>query len=68
MFGLVSLYLSFVPALFAYCLLWYQLTIVHIGASVPFGYIHLSVFSPLMLIFIYAVIFILFFIKTARPH
>jgi competence protein ComEC len=64
MFGLVSLYLSFIPGVFAHCLLWYQLTIVHIGSSVPFGYINLSAFSPMVLIAIYLVIFsTLFFSK-----
>ncbi|MSU45507.1 MAG: ComEC family competence protein [Candidatus Zambryskibacteria bacterium] len=57
LFGLVSLYLSFIPAFFTYIFLWYQLTIIHIGASVPFGAVSLPVFSPIILIFIYSVIF-----------
>lgn len=56
-FGLVSLYLSFIPAFFAYCLLWYQLTIVHIGSSIPFGAITLPAFSPIVLVLIYVGIF-----------
>jgi len=62
--GLISLYLSFVPAFFAYILLWYQLTVVHIGASLPFGSILLATFSPLVLIFTYLIIFLfLYFLK-----
>lgn len=65
-FGLVSLYLSFVPAVFAYCLLWYQLTVVHIGSIVPLGYIKLPAFSVGVLCAIYLVIFILFFRNKLR--
>ncbi|KKR32249.1 MAG: internalization-related competence protein ComEC/Rec2 protein [Parcubacteria group bacterium GW2011_GWF2_39_8b] len=62
--GLISLYLSFIPAFFAYILLWYQLTVVHIGASLPFGSILLATFSPLVLIFTYLIIFLfLYFLK-----
>src|SRR3989344_4082062 len=56
--GFVSLYLSFIPAFFAYILLWYQLTIIHIGASIPFGAITLPAFSPIILILIYWVLFV----------
>lgn len=66
--GLVSLYLSFIHAIFAYVLLWYQLTIVHIGASIPFGALNLPAFSPTILILIYIIIFIgLFFMKNGIP-
>lgn len=58
LFGIFSLYLSFIPAFFTYILLWYQLTIIHIGASVPFGAISLPAFSPIILIFIYGLIFL----------
>ncbi len=51
--GTISLYLSFIPALFAYALLWYQLKIIHIGASLPFGAVSLPAFSPIVLVFIY---------------
>ncbi|MCX6701938.1 MAG: ComEC/Rec2 family competence protein, partial [Candidatus Zambryskibacteria bacterium] len=62
--GLISLYLSFIPAFFSYILLWYQLTVVHIGASIPFGAITLPAFSPIILVFIYLIIFTgLYFIK-----
>ncbi len=61
MFGLVSLYLSFVPAFPSYILLWYQLKIVHLGAILPFGAINLPAFSPIVLIFVYLIIFISFF-------
>ncbi|HEY4508836.1 MAG TPA: ComEC/Rec2 family competence protein [Candidatus Paceibacterota bacterium] len=57
MIGLVSLWLSFIPAFFAYILLWYQLTVVHLGASLTFGAITLPVFSPIVLVFIYLGIF-----------
>ncbi len=66
--GLLSLYLSYVPALFTYVLLWYQLTIVHIGASIPFGSIQLPSFSPLILFLTYALIFTgLYFLKNKKP-
>ncbi|KND48035.1 MAG: competence protein ComEC [Parcubacteria bacterium C7867-006] len=66
-FGLVSLYLSFIPALFAYSLLWYQLAVVHIGSIVPMGYIKLPAFSPGVLLFTYSVIFIgLYFLKQNK--
>lgn len=66
-FGLVSLYLSYIPALFAYCLLWYQLTIVHIGSIVPLGYIKLPTFSVGVLCIIYLIIFVtLFYIKRKK--
>lgn len=55
--GFISLYLSFIPAFFAYCLLWYQLTIVHLGASVPFGAITLPAFPPIVLVIVYLIIF-----------
>jgi competence protein ComEC len=66
-FGLVSLYLSFIPALFAYCLLWYQLTVVHVGSIVPLGYIKLPAFSVGVLLITYSIIFTtLYFIKTRK--
>ncbi len=55
--GLFSLYLSFIPAFFTYILLWYQLTIVHIGSSLSFGAISLPSFSPIVLISVYLFIF-----------
>lgn len=57
--GLISIYLSFIPAFFAYIFLWYQLTIIHIGASVPFGSVTLPAFSPVILIVIYGILFLL---------
>jgi competence protein ComEC len=56
-FGLVSVYLSFIPALISYAFLWYQLTIVHIGATLPFGAITLPAFSPFILILVYICLF-----------
>ncbi len=56
-FGLVSFYLSIIPAVFTYGLLWYQLKIVHIGSALSFGAISLPVFSPILLIIIYVIIF-----------
>lgn len=55
--GLFSLYLSFIPAFFTYILLWYQLNIIHIGASIPFGAISLPTFSPIILILVYGLLF-----------
>ncbi len=67
MFGLVSLYLSFIPGVFAYCLLWYQLAVVHLGSSIPFGAIKLPAFSPGVLWVIYIVIFLnLYFMKKRK--
>ena len=64
MIGLVSLWLSFIPAFFAYILLWYQLTIVHLGAVLPFGAVQLPAFSLIILVFIYMIIFLwLYFLK-----
>lgn len=65
--GLVSLYLSFIPALFAYGLLWYQLTVVHIGSITPMGYIKLPAFSAGVLCGVYSIIFIsLYFLKERK--
>ena len=64
MIGIISLYISFIPAFFAYILLWYQLTVVHIGATLPFGAVTLPVFSPIILILVYLIIFaLLYFLK-----
>ncbi len=64
MVGLVSLYLSFIPAFFSYILLWYQLTVVHLGAILPFGALTLPAFSPIILFFVYLGIFTgLYFVK-----
>ncbi|MFZ2621153.1 MAG: ComEC/Rec2 family competence protein [Minisyncoccia bacterium] len=56
--GFFSIYLSFIPALPSYILLWYQLTIVHIGANLHFGAISLPAFSPIILLMVYVAIFI----------
>ncbi len=61
MFGLISLYLSFIPGVFTYALLWYQLTIVHLGSNLSFGAILLPAFSPIILIVTYSVIFVWFY-------
>jgi competence protein ComEC len=52
-FGLVSIYLAFIPAFFTYLLLLYQLKIVDIGSSISFGAVTLPAFSPILLIIIY---------------
>lgn len=57
-FGLVSFYLSITPAVFTYALLWYQLKVVDIGASLSFGAVSLPAFSPIYLVLIYSTIFI----------
>lgn len=67
--GFVSLYLSFVPAFGAYVLLWYQLTVVHLSAALPFGAVSIPAFSPFVLVCVYACIAIglyLFKHKTAE--
>jgi competence protein ComEC len=65
--GLFSLYLSFMPAFFAYILLWYQLTVVHIGATLPFGAINLPTFSPMILVLVYGIIFAgLYYLKKKK--
>ncbi len=65
--GLFSLYLSFIPALPSYALLWYQLTVVHIGATFPFGVWNLPAFSIWVLFIIYPIIFVgLYFLKRKR--
>jgi len=66
MVGLISLYLSFIPAFFAYILLWYQLSVVHLGAILPFGTVTLPAFSPVFLIFIYILIFIWLYFLISR--
>ncbi len=64
--GLVSLWLSFISAFFSYIFLWYQLTIVHIGASLPFGTITLPAFSPAILVLVYLIIFIALYYLQKR--
>lgn len=56
-FGLISVYLAFIPAFLTHILLWYQLTVVHIGTLVPFGSVTLPTFSPIILVVIYVVVF-----------
>jgi competence protein ComEC len=55
-FGLFSLWLSYLPAIFSYALLWYQLTVVHIGATISFGAIILPAFSPMIVVLVYTLI------------
>ena len=54
--GLFSLWLSYIPAIFSYALLWYQLTVVHIGATLTFGALILPAFSPWVVVLVYALI------------
>ena len=56
LFGLISLWLSFIPALPSYILLWYQLTVVHLGSVFPFGAITLPIFSPWLMVLVYGII------------
>jgi competence protein ComEC len=67
--GLLSLWLSFIPALPTYLLLWYQLAVVRIGSSLSWGILQLPAFSFGMLAVIYAVICVFLYIRrrvTAR--
>jgi len=64
LFGIFSFYLSIIPAFFTYGLLWYQLTIIHIGSSLSFGAIKLPAFSPVILVAIYLVI--IFFLSKNK--
>jgi len=66
-FGLFSVYLSFVPGIFAYVLLRYQLAVVDSASRVPFGYVHLPAFSFVMVFGLYLLIFIgLYFIQKRK--
>lgn len=56
--GLINFYLSVIPGFFTYWLLWYQLKIVHLGSSLSFGAMNLPAFSPIIVIIVYALIFI----------
>lgn len=64
--GFVSFYLSFIPAFPTYALLWYKLTVVHLGSSVPFGVVTLPAFSPTFMLIIYIIIFYCFFLLKKR--
>lgn len=65
MFGLVSLYLSFIPAFFSYILLRYELFVIHIGSNLLYGAINIPEFSVLYLFAIYSGIFIgLYYLKN----
>jgi competence protein ComEC len=67
LFGLFSLYLSYIPAIFTYILLRYELLVVHLGSSLSFGAIKLPAFSPAILLSIYLIIFVSLFFKD-RLH
>lgn len=63
--GIFSLWLSYLPAIFSYALLWYQLTVVHIGATLSFGALILPAFSFWIVILVYVIIGAgLYFLKT----
>jgi competence protein ComEC len=68
--GLFSLWLSYLPAIFSYALLWYQLTVVHIGATLSFGAIILPAFSPWVVVLVYVIIgVVLYFLqKNSQPQ
>lgn len=57
LFGIFSMYLSFIPGIFAYALLWYQLTVVHVSANISFGTLTLPVFPFWIVISVYIMIF-----------
>lgn len=54
--GLISIYLAFIPGFLTYIFLWYQLTIIKLGAALPFSSVSLPIFSPLILVLVYAII------------
>ena len=54
--GVISLWLSFIPALPTYILLWYQLFVVRVGNSVPFGSLSLPAFPFWVVCCVYFVI------------
>lgn len=58
--GIISFYLSFIPAIFTYILLKYQLIIIHIGSGLSFGAIKLPAFSLGVLLLIYFLVFALY--------
>lgn len=58
--GIISFYLSFIPAIFTYILLKYQLIIIYIGSGLSFGAIKLPAFSPGVLLLIYFLVFALY--------
>jgi competence protein ComEC len=66
LFGLVSLYLSFIPAFFSYILLWYQLKIIHLGSILPFSTVSLPNFSPFILALIYFLLLVYFFERKQK--
>lgn len=65
-FGLVSLYLSFIPGFFAYGLLWYVLKVIELGSSLPFSSIKIPAFSLPVLFGIYIVISIYIFLAKRK--
>lgn len=65
--GIISQYLAFLPSFLSFILLKYQLLVVHVGSSMQYGIFQLSSFSPIILIFIYTIIFsVLFKIKKRK--
>lgn len=67
-FGLFSLWLSYLPAIFAYALLWYQLFVVHIGATMPLGAVNLPAFSIWVVLIVYIIICVgLLYLQKKKP-
>ena len=67
LFGLFSLYLSFLPAFFSYILLYYELAVIKLGSLVPSGAVSLPAFSPVILVFVYALLFAgLYYLKKKK--
>jgi len=67
LFGLVSFYLSFIPAFFTYGFLWYELKVIEFGGGLPFASVGLPTFSPFVLFLVYTIIFYgLYYLKTKK--
>lgn len=66
--GLVSFYLSFIPGIFTYIFLWYELKVIELGANIPLASVSLPAFSPVFLFLVYTIIFgWLFILKNKNP-
>ncbi len=55
--GFVSTYIAFVPGVFTFLLLKYQLFIVNLSDKIPFGSITIPAFSPILVFIMYGIIF-----------
>ncbi|MES3005085.1 MAG: ComEC/Rec2 family competence protein [Patescibacteria group bacterium] len=66
LFGLVSFYLAFIPGIFTYIFLWYELKVIEVGADIPFAAVSLPAFSPIFLFVVYAIIFLWLYILKKK--